>query len=95
VGALEFEYIQPLEEPYLSMLFGMPSGGAGINHVAWKVSDVHAALDALREIGIQPGHVTPDGVIDIGRKRMVYLDPETTGGLVIELIQLLDEADGA
>ena len=94
-GSLEFEYIQPLEEPFVSMLLAMPSGGAGINHVAWRVSDIEAAVAALAEIGVCPGHVTPDGVIDIGPKRMVYLDPATTGGLVIELIQFpLEDNDG-
>ena len=65
----------------------MPSGGAGINHLAWRVDDIDAAMDILAERGVQAGHVTPDGVITIGQRKMVYLDPETTGGQVIELIQ--------
>jgi hypothetical protein len=36
--------------------------------------------------------VTPDGVVRIGEKKMVYLDPDTTGGLVIELIEYLADA---
>ncbi|MFT6287754.1 MAG: catechol 2,3-dioxygenase-like lactoylglutathione lyase family enzyme [Alcanivorax sp.] len=65
----------------------MPSGGAGINHVAWRVSDIEAALVSLLARGIRPGHVTPDGVVTIGKKKMVYLDPDTTDGLIIELIE--------
>ena len=87
VGGLEFEYIQPVSVEYREMLLGMPSGGAGINHIAWSVSDIEAAVSALALRGIVPGHVTPDGVITIGAKKMVYLDPATTGGLVIELIE--------
>ena len=90
VGGLTFEYIEPVAEPFKPLLLDMPSGGAGINHVAWRVSDIDAAVAALARRGIQPGHVTPDGVIDIGSKRMVYLDPATTGGLVIELIEFQD-----
>ncbi len=65
----------------------MPSGGAGINHVAWRVDDIDAAVALLAERGVRPGHVTPGGVMTIGPKKMVYLDPATTGGLVIELIE--------
>ena len=44
-------------------------------------------VDLLAERDIRPGHVTPDGIIAIGPRKMVYLDPATTGGQVIELIQ--------
>ena len=87
VAALEFELIEPRSQAFREQLLTMPSGGAGINHVAWRVSDIDAAVAALADEGIVPGHVTPDGVIKIGDKRMVYLDPKTTGGLVIELIE--------
>lgn len=87
VGGLEFELIEPRSEQFRHLLLGMPSGGAGINHVAWRVDDIEAAVALLAANGIRPGHVTPDGVVAIGQKKMVYLDPATTGGLVIELIE--------
>jgi catechol 2,3-dioxygenase-like lactoylglutathione lyase family enzyme len=94
VGGLEFEYIEPTAEPFRKMLLDAPSGGAGINHVAWQVSDIDGAVAALAERGIRPGHVTPGGVISIGPKRMVYLDPATTGGLVIELLEYPEDSKG-
>lgn len=87
VGGLEFEYIQPCSEQFRALLLDMPSGGAGINHLAWRVVDIHGALAVLAARGIRAGHVTPDGVVEIGAKKMVYLDPATTGGLVIELLE--------
>ena len=87
VGDLEFELIEPVSEEFRNTLLSTPSGGAGINHLAWRVSDIKAALACLLEHGIRPGHVTPDGVVTIGAKKMVYLDPDTTGGLVIELLE--------
>lgn len=87
VGGLEFELIEPCSEHFRQVLLDMPSGGAGINHVAWRVDDIEAAVAALAAGGVYPGHVTPDGIIAIGDKKMVYLDPATTGGLVIELIE--------
>lgn len=94
VGDLEFELIEPCSEQFRTLLLGMPSGGAGINHVAWRVDDIEAAVALLATNGIRPGHVTPDGIIAIGPKKMVYLDPATTGGLVIELIEYAADASG-
>ena len=87
VGGLSFEYIEPVSDFFRDMLLGMPSGGGGINHVAWAVEDIEGALALLMADGIKPGHVTPDGIVQIGEKKMVYLDPATTDGLVIELIE--------
>lgn len=87
VGDLAFEYIEPCDETFRAKLFAVPSGGGGINHIAWKVTDIHGALSALARHNVVPGYVTPDGVIRIGHKLMVYLDPTTTGGLLVELIE--------
>lgn len=87
VAGMTFEYIQPVDKHFSQLLFAAPSGGAGINHIAWVVSDIYAAVSALAERGIKPGYVTPDGVVNTGRKLMVYLDPATTGGQLIELIE--------
>ncbi len=87
VGNLEFELIEPCSPEFREQLLSMPSGGGGINHVAWRVRDIHAALASLAQHGIMPGHVTPDGVVTIGLKKMVYLDPDTTDGIVIELLE--------
>ena len=87
LGGLEFEYIQPCSEEFRAQLLSMPSGGGGINHVAWRVRDIEGALALLAARGITPGHVTPGGVVSFAGRKMVYLDPATTGGLVIELIE--------
>ncbi len=90
VAGLQFEYIQPVAARFEAQLFAAPSGGGGINHVAWRVSDIEAAVAALAGQGILPGYVTPGGIISIGEKKMVYLDPATTGGLLVELLEYDD-----
>ena len=85
-----FEYIEPVDEEFRKLLLGTASGGGGINHLAWNVRDLPGALARLAEQGITPGHVTPDGMITMGLRRMVYLDPATTGGLLIELLETLE-----
>jgi catechol 2,3-dioxygenase-like lactoylglutathione lyase family enzyme len=84
----EFELIEPVSGYFKKLLFEMPSGLAGINHVAYQVSDIEAAAATLAQLGIRAGHVTPNGVVDFGPKKLIYLDPADTGGLVIELIEL-------
>jgi len=90
VGNTEFELIEPVSAHFKTLLLDMPSGHGGINHVAYIVSDIEQALTVLAANGSVPGHVTPDGIVDMGRKKMVYLDPATTDDLLIELIEIVE-----
>ena len=85
-----FEYIEPVADEFKRLLLDSASGGGGINHLAWNVRDLPGALERLKEQGIVPGHVTPAGMVTMGKRRMVYLDPATTGGLLIELLETLE-----
>lgn len=95
VKDMEFELIQPISAHFKQQLLTPgASGSAGINHVAWRVKDIDGAMRLLAAHGIKPGHVTPDGVITMTKtstsaKKMVYLDPATTGGLLVELIEVI------
>ena len=90
VGDVEFELIEPQSDDARRLLSPRACGGGGINHVAWRVTDLAACLSLLAARGIGPGHVTPDGPVEFGNRRMVYLDPEDCGGLLLELIEVLD-----
>ena len=90
VGGTEFELIQPLSDDLRAALFSAPSGGAGINHVAWRIRDMDGCLGTLRHRGIGPGHVTPDGPFSYGSMKIVYLDPAACDGMYIELIEIVD-----
>ena len=87
-GGVEFELIEPISEDMKNILGSVASGAGGINHVAYVVSDIDAALAVLEKQGIRPGHVTPDGVVDTGRTRIAYLDPASTGDMLIELVEV-------
>ena len=87
LAGAEFELIEPRSDAQKALLLAAPSGGAGINHVAWRVRDLDGALARLAERGIVPGYVTPDGPVVLPGKRMVYLDPDSTGGHFVELIE--------
>lgn len=87
-GGVEFELIEPISDDMKNILGSVASGAGGINHVAYVVSDIDAALAAMAEQGIKPGHVTPGGVVDTGRTRIAYLDPASTGDMLIELVEV-------
>jgi catechol 2,3-dioxygenase-like lactoylglutathione lyase family enzyme len=84
LAGTSFELIEPVSDYFKSLLL---EDRPGINHVAWNVRDLEAALSRLATRGIRPGHVTPSGIVDLPTFKMVYLDPRTTGGLLIELIE--------
>lgn len=84
VGGSQFELIEPVSEHFKRVLLG---DRPGINHVAWEVSDIDAAVNRMADNGIRPGHVTPDGVVETPSFRMVYFRLEDTGDMLIELIE--------
>ena len=57
-------------------------------------SDSREALSDLAAVGIRPGYVTPGGVVDTGRTRIAYLNPEDTGALLIELVEMKPDSKG-
>ena len=81
---MELELIQPISDRFKNFI-GNPSHG--LNHIAYVVEDIEEAVRHLQEKGIDLGHVTKDGILDMGRSRVAYLDPKTTSGILIELVE--------
>ncbi len=79
-----FELIEPISQRFREILL---KDRPGINHVAFNVSNLEAALALLEARGIRPGHVTPSGIVELPSYKMAYLDPADTGGMLIELIE--------
>ena len=84
VAGTEFALIQPVTEQFKEML---KSRSPGLDHIAFIVKDIDEAARLVRERGIRFGHVTKDGIQEMPRSRMVYLEPEDTGGILIELVE--------
>jgi len=83
---LTFELIEPISEHFKNILF---NSGVGINHICFTVDDIETAVNNMAAKGIHPGHVTPNGIITMPHQKMVYFDPEDTGGVLIEYIEEL------
>ncbi len=57
----------------------------GFHHVAFEVDDIDAELERLASEGFQLIHQTPKGGAD--NKRIAFLHPKSTHGLLVELCQ--------
>ena len=59
--------------------------GPGIQHVAFEVDDLDAALAELAERGVEPlGDAPMPGA---GGTRIAFLDPKAFGGILVELCE--------
>ena len=59
--------------------------GEGIHHIAYDVSDIDAELERLKGEGFELIHITPKNGAD--NKRIAFLHPKSTGGVLVELCQ--------
>lgn len=59
--------------------------GPGLHHVAYQVSDIEAALQALRAAGQTPIDKSPR--VGIRKALVTFLEPKETGRVLTELVQ--------
>jgi methylmalonyl-CoA/ethylmalonyl-CoA epimerase len=59
--------------------------GQGIQHVAFRVDDIDAALKELKEKGVRLIDETPRR--GAGGARIAFLHPKATGGVLVELCE--------
>ena len=61
--------------------------GPGIQHVAFEVEDLEAALEELKSRGVDPMGAAP--LPGAGGMRIAFLDPRAFGGILVELCEPL------
>ena len=83
-GGMDLELIQPISEHFKEMV-GNPA--EGINHFAFTVKDIEAAVMLMKAKGVRLGPVTRDGILDMGRSKVAYFNPEDTDGILIEFVE--------
>jgi len=59
--------------------------GAGIQHVAFRVENIDAALAELKEKGVKL--IDQEPRIGAGGARIAFLHPKATGGVLVELCE--------
>ena len=63
----------------------LSKNGPGFHHVAFEVEDIDAELARLKNVGFSLIHESPKDGAD--NKRIAFLHPKSTNGLLVELCQ--------
>ena len=83
-GETLVELIEPLKEQGSNADY-LREHGPGIQHVAFEVDDLDAALAELAERGVEPlGDAPMPGA---GGMRIAFLDPQVFDGVLVELCE--------
>ena len=84
VGDGHVELLQPLGADTAVGKF-LARRGPGLHHVAYRVDDVRAALEALRRVGLRLIDEQPR--TGIRGSQVAFVHPASTGGVLTEIVQ--------
>jgi methylmalonyl-CoA/ethylmalonyl-CoA epimerase len=84
VGENHVELLRPLG-PDTPVGKFLAKHGPGLHHVAYQVTDIDAALAALKAAGTSLIDETPR--VGIRSSRVAFLHPRSTGGVLTEIVQ--------
>ena len=84
VGDSEVELVQPTAEDTGTAKFIKERGG-GIHHLCIQVGDIDAALKDLKAKGVR---LINESALELEGRRMAFVHPKSTGGVLLELYQL-------
>jgi methylmalonyl-CoA/ethylmalonyl-CoA epimerase len=85
VGETSLELLEA-ESPTSPVADWIEERGQSLFHLCFDVEDIDAALDELRAKGVKPLDETPKA--GHGGSRIAFLDPASTGDILIELAEL-------
>lgn len=88
VGVSHVELLLPLSEDTPVGRF-IAKRGAGLHHVAYRVSDIDAELERLRTAGVRLIDERPR--IGIRGSRVAFVHPAASGGVLTELVEPLED----
>jgi len=84
-GDSEIELVQPTDSESGTARF-LQTRGPGIHHLCLEVDDIEKALKELKEKDIRLINEAP---IEMEGRKMAFLHPKSTGGVLIEMYQIL------
>lgn len=83
-GSPQLQLMAPLNEASPIAKF-LNTKGAGLQQLAYRVTDIDALTDQLRAAGVRVLYAEPR--IGTANSRINFLHPKDTGGVLIELVQ--------
>ncbi len=91
IGESEVELVKPTTSDSGVARY-LEKRGPGMHHICFEVDDIHAALDQLKGKGVRLINETP--LNGSGGKRMAFIHPESTDGVLVELYELPQSTQG-
>jgi methylmalonyl-CoA/ethylmalonyl-CoA epimerase len=88
VGSAQIQLMSPLDETSTIAKF-IDKRGPGLQQLAYRVSDIDALTDRLREQGVRLLYDAPRR--GTANSRINFIHPKDTGGVLIELVEPADE----
>jgi len=88
VGQSHVELLRPLSSDTAVGRF-IERGGPGLHHVAYSTDDIDSALDSIRAAGLRLIDERPRA--GIRNSRVAFVHPESTGGVLTELVEVARE----
>ena len=91
VGDAEVELVKPTSENSGVARY-LKKRGAGIHHICFEVDDIDSCLQMLKDQDVRL--INKEAIIGTGGKRIAFVHPESTHGVLVELYQLsVDEPE--
>jgi methylmalonyl-CoA/ethylmalonyl-CoA epimerase len=91
VGDSDVELLQPVDEASGVARY-MQKRGPGMHHICFEVEDIGQLIDRLKTAGVQLINEAP--TIGPGGKKIAFIHPKGTGGVLVELYELPGEEVG-
>lgn len=87
-GESDIELLRPLDNESGVARY-LQKRGPGIHHICFEVEDIEQVLQHLRNSGVPLINETP--TIGTGGKKIAFIHPRGTGGVLVELYELTAE----
>lgn len=87
-GAARVELLQP-SSPDSTIQKFLDRRGPGLHHIAYRVPDIEAALRRLAAAGVRLIDEQPRP--GAGGHKVAFLHPQSTHGVLVELVELVEE----
>jgi methylmalonyl-CoA/ethylmalonyl-CoA epimerase len=87
-GDSEIELLEPID-PSSGVARYMEKRGPGMHHICFEVADIESMLARLKEAGVRL--INEEPTIGTGGKKIAFVHPKGTGGVLVELYQMTAE----
>lgn len=81
----EVELVQPTDDESGVARY-LKKRGPGMHHICFEVYDIQATMEHLKTRGVRL--INPQPIIGTGGKKIAFIHPESTHGVLVELYEL-------